>query len=379
MARYISNPSSLLDIRKNFIAASGRVDLVVDTIDYSDNGADYFIQRAVDFLDFSYPHEKSIQRYQFDIVSGEYFHRIPKLIGIRDQGEDHEGGVWLSSSDSMIRLKQANVGWMRDNISRPVSSLDTNTPKYYALVHHHLAESQLGLRKYEAATEEFDFSNSDGWTLVSSWSIANGKMTAGGSVAGDAQYSTGITANKSYLLEVEVGDRTAGTVTISFGTESVEISANGPHRFEITPTDNLMEVDCTAAFDGSLDNISLKEISNSYQYKFTYDFEDVHYPTGTDTASMFKDAGLLFMSPADGRYTITVFGWFRSKLLSSDTDVNYWSSVHPDALLQAAMFQLELTHRNTQGQQDALNGLTAIMNPVLNAKALSNTNYRWLD
>ena len=42
---------ALLDVRKKFIELSGRFDLVVDTTDYKDNGADWFINSGQKFLD----------------------------------------------------------------------------------------------------------------------------------------------------------------------------------------------------------------------------------------------------------------------------------------------------------------------------------------
>ena len=42
---------ALLEIRKKFITLSGRLDLVVDTTDYADNGADWFIQAGQRWLE----------------------------------------------------------------------------------------------------------------------------------------------------------------------------------------------------------------------------------------------------------------------------------------------------------------------------------------
>ena len=42
---------SLLDVRKQFIATSGRLNLVVDTVDYIDDGANYYIQNGQKWLE----------------------------------------------------------------------------------------------------------------------------------------------------------------------------------------------------------------------------------------------------------------------------------------------------------------------------------------
>ena len=381
MAKFVSNTSTLLDVRKNFINASGRVDLVSDLTNYTDNGADYLIQRASDYLDFKYLNHKSVQRYQYDILSGEYFHQIPNLIGIKDMGNDHEGGVWLSNGDGRSRLTQASIGWMRSEIGSPVADLDTDAPKYYALVHSHLAESQLGLRKYESSPTSFngDFDDDSTWVIATGFSIADGKMTNDGINAGAAIHASAVTSGKTYLVEFEILDMTDGTLTIALGTESYEISDNGKYRTEITADGTSVSITCSSDFDGSIDNILLKRVSNEYVREFTYDFEDVQFAEGTDLTSMYKNAGLFIMYPSDARYTVTVFGYFRSNRLTSDTSVNFWTVNHPDALLQATLYYLELTHRNTAGQNDALNGLRTIMDPVEKAHILATTNYRWLD
>jgi hypothetical protein len=62
--------------------------------------------------------------------------------------------------------------------------------------------------------------------------------------------------------------------------------------------------------------------------------------------------GIILMPPANDNYTIEVVGKFYSKELSSDTDLNFWSEVHPEVLLMAAQRSIEVFHRNTAGVQD---------------------------
>ena len=45
-------------------------------------------------------------------------------------------------------------------------------------------------------------------------------------------------------------------------------------------------------------------------------------------------------------------GLFYSAELVNDTDENYWSIAHPMLLYMAAMRQIEITNRNTQGVRD---------------------------
>lgn len=49
---------------------------------------------------------------------------------------------------------------------------------------------------------------------------------------------------------------------------------------------------------------------------------------------------------------IQINGLFYSDELSEDTDISYWSSVHPELLIMATMLELEIVNRNTQGAND---------------------------
>jgi hypothetical protein len=49
---------------------------------------------------------------------------------------------------------------------------------------------------------------------------------------------------------------------------------------------------------------------------------------------------------------VEVVGLFYNKELVADTDENYWSAAHSFLLIMAAMRQLEVINRNTQGVND---------------------------
>ncbi len=61
---------------------------------------------------------------------------------------------------------------------------------------------------------------------------------------------------------------------------------------------------------------------------------------------------ILVSVPASEKLTIQVNGLFYSPELVNDIDENYWSVVHPMLLYMAAMRQVEVTNRNTQGVKD---------------------------
>jgi hypothetical protein len=61
---------------------------------------------------------------------------------------------------------------------------------------------------------------------------------------------------------------------------------------------------------------------------------------------------ILVSVPASEKLTILINGLFYSAELINDTDENYWSVAHPMLLYMAAMRQIEIANRNTQGVKD---------------------------
>lgn len=74
--------------------------------------------------------------------------------------------------------------------------------------------------------------------------------------------------------------------------------------------------------------------------------------------------GIIFMPPADGDYVIEVWGLFYSPELSAEDDKSFWSVVHPSVLLMAAMRELEVVYRNTEGVKDWENAINSELVPI---------------
>ena len=68
---------------------------------------------------------------------------------------------------------------------------------------------------------------------------------------------------------------------------------------------------------------------------------------------------ILLAPPPDEKLLVEVKGLFYSYELSADTDESYWSEVHPDVLIMAAMRHIEIVNRNTQGVRDWDNSIAA--------------------
>lgn len=83
----------------------------------------------------------------------------------------------------------------------------------------------------------------------------------------------------------------------------------------------------------------------------TYDTGDVEF--GRD----WTYNGIVFMPPSNAVYTMTVDGKWHTERLSGDDDTNYWTEEYPDLLIEAAIAELELFHRNREGFLDIVEGL----------------------
>ena len=66
---------------------------------------------------------------------------------------------------------------------------------------------------------------------------------------------------------------------------------------------------------------------------------------------------IVFSPKADNNYVIEVIGKFYEPELSSNDDENYWTNVSPDILIEAALYKLEVSYRNTEGAKDWLRAI----------------------
>jgi hypothetical protein len=67
--------------------------------------------------------------------------------------------------------------------------------------------------------------------------------------------------------------------------------------------------------------------------------------------------GIIFTPKTDIAYNIEVVGKFRSLELIDNSNNNYWTNVSPEILIKAALYQLEVFNRNTEGAKDWLNAI----------------------
>lgn len=110
-----------------------------------------------------------------------------------------------------------------------------------------------------------DFATDTIWTKGTGWTIAAGVATHAAGSASDLSQAVAITQDVYYRLEFDVTGRTAGSVTPKVGdTSGTAISADASDIKESIRSGAGTDVtfSATSDFDGSIDNVSLKDIDD---------------------------------------------------------------------------------------------------------------------
>lgn len=118
--------TTLLAVRKEFVAKSGRHNLVTDFAggDYSDNGADIYLNKAQRDLDGRVPHPFNLRRVVKDVAVDDRIVEIDKPRYI------HEVFLNVDSDGSKVELKRKKWEELWPAYSDTTTS---GAPKYYAI------------------------------------------------------------------------------------------------------------------------------------------------------------------------------------------------------------------------------------------------------
>lgn len=96
------------------------------------------------------------------------------------------------------------------------------------------------------------FASDDGWTLGTNWQISGGSLNQSSPAASVASIDISFfDANESVMVYVFVSGRTAGSLTVGFGTTTASISDNGTYHAVLTGASNPESIVVTA--DGTWD------------------------------------------------------------------------------------------------------------------------------
>jgi len=334
---------NLLSIRTLFVQRNGRYDLVVDTTDYADNGANFFIQSGQRLLDLLLPNKTTQGRYVVDINTGDCFHLLEQVRWVDE--------VWLKKSGSdRTEVTRVSHSWITANYGDDYGEKAKGTITLSGLP---TAEDTITID-----TETYTFKASASGTyeitigddvdgtidnivakINSSSAICNAYKTSSSTCL--IEYYLIGTAGNSIVFTESADNLTmdgSGTLGSTQAGRANGVTTGTPLYF--APLITKVHPDLTLANIGSYDTFGLMFGNDKFQ----------------------KD-GIVFMPPADQAYTMTIKGGFFS-VLSSDTDTSYHSERFPELLLMAANWSLEAFYRNRQGMADWEAGMEKIVRGI---------------
>ena len=114
---------NLKEVRTKFVELSGRFDLVVDTVDYLDNGADFFIQAGAQLLDQlndSGAEEGTIFQ---KVKTGDYYVFVPGLRVVEQ--------VWAYNTEVRRQLTETDRVGLREFFPNKIINNKTGFPAKY--------------------------------------------------------------------------------------------------------------------------------------------------------------------------------------------------------------------------------------------------------
>lgn len=140
-----------------------------------------------------------------------------------------------------------------------------------------------------------------GWTAGAGWSAsANTALHTVGNVATLTQAMTGMLTAGSYYVTVTITGRTAGSVTFSMGSNSVNINASGSWGMRVGSTTPTFTLTPTTDFDGAIDSVAvqlapgtngpvqLKNAAGTIQGELRSDVNNGNHAFGNSTATRLQ-------------------------------------------------------------------------------------------
>jgi hypothetical protein len=82
----------------------------------------------------------------------------------------------------------------------------------------------------------------------------------------------------------------------------------------------------------------------------------VFYNYSLATSKDFR--GIIILPATDEQIDVEIVGNFYQPLLSTDTDTNLWTILHPDTLVKAAVYQMELFYKDRYKLKNILDAIT---------------------
>lgn len=366
---------NLFQIRKNLIDHSGRFDLVVDTTNYVDAGANYWINEGSKLLDSIQEHQQTVLNKQVDIVKGDHRVLVKDLRAVKGvyvtDGTSGTGGT-----EGRTKLERKDLDELKGCYAAQVDALDQDRPAFYAAdAIIGLAPEQVDLQTPTTSSDELvenpSFDDPYRWEdtgvlTAGTVEIQEGAVKFSGAttatVAGVRQ-EVNIVPGRSYQVQYTIANYSVGICQPRLGgTVLTGAAVNGLQTETVVAgdTNKYFEVLAGLALTADVTLVSVKEVvTHPYTDEFTHDEHDLVFDDD------FHDKrAIIFMPPADKAYTMIINGRFWSRKLVDDSDLNYWSVNHPNLLEQAARTVIEMSRRNTSGTTDFMKAMEPFLRGI---------------
>jgi hypothetical protein len=144
--------------RETFVKYSGRYDLVVDTTNWADNGANFFIRAGQKWLDSRFLIARSKGVFFQYIGTGSWYVIIPSARVVHS--------VWLSDAANIRwEVKRTSVSLLREMFPGDLAQISPDIPQFYAPIALHaipevldtITVDQLGQTGYTVTGDIFNF------------------------------------------------------------------------------------------------------------------------------------------------------------------------------------------------------------------------------
>jgi hypothetical protein len=122
-----------------------------------------------------------------------------------------------------------------------------------------------------------NFDTDSDWTLGTGWSISDGKLVGDGAESNALQ--SGVVQNgKTYKITLTANNITTGYISVrigSGGSENFQVNSNGTQTFYTTADNGTFVLFRNqSGFDGSIDNVSVKEVGQNWSFGTGWSIED---------------------------------------------------------------------------------------------------------
>lgn len=129
---------NLFEIRKKFIQISGRYDLIEDTDDYADSGANWYINEGQRSLERRFGVGSVRAKIYQDLTVGQFIVKFKNCRAIKS--------VWLLKDKQRVQLEKIEETELKElNYTSPLSTQTPGTPvQYYPITFRRSPEDETG-------------------------------------------------------------------------------------------------------------------------------------------------------------------------------------------------------------------------------------------